>query len=118
MRKAVSARRCRLQQQHSPIIARFRQVDVASEKTVADVLGFARAQFGRLPIVFNNAGVGGAIGPLTETTEADWDYTLALLAKACSSALHTRQGFSASSVTAARSSIALRLPCSVGMVGR
>ena len=31
--------------------------------------------------MFNNAGVGGAIGPLVETSEADWDYTFAVLAK-------------------------------------
>ena len=31
--------------------------------------------------MFNNAGVGGAIGPLTETSVADWDYTFDVLAK-------------------------------------
>lgn len=59
----------------------FQKVDVASETEVADVLDSARQRFGRLDVVFNNAGVGGAIGPLTETTEADWDYTFAVLAK-------------------------------------
>jgi len=59
----------------------FQQLDVACEEQVADALDFARSRFGRLDIVFNNAGVGGAIGPLTETTEADWDYTFAVLAK-------------------------------------
>ena len=37
--------------------------------------------YGRLDIVFNNAGVGGAIGPLTETTVESWDYTFDVLAK-------------------------------------
>jgi NAD(P)-dependent dehydrogenase (short-subunit alcohol dehydrogenase family) len=60
---------------------RFQQVDVADETQVAQTLTYARSQFGQLDIVFNNAGVGGAIGPLTETTEADWDYTFAVLAK-------------------------------------
>ena len=31
--------------------------------------------------LFNNAGVGGAIGPLTETTTEDWDYTFDVLAR-------------------------------------
>lgn len=59
----------------------FQRLDVADEENVAAVLNLARSHFGRLDIVFNNAGVGGAIGPLTETTEADWDYTFAVLAK-------------------------------------
>jgi NAD(P)-dependent dehydrogenase (short-subunit alcohol dehydrogenase family) len=59
----------------------FHQVDVAAEADVSAALAFAQTKFGGLDIVFNNAGVGGAIGPLTETTEADWDYTFAVLAK-------------------------------------
>jgi len=38
-------------------------------------------RFGKLDIMFNNAGVGGAIGPLTETTVESWDYTFDVLAK-------------------------------------
>jgi NAD(P)-dependent dehydrogenase (short-subunit alcohol dehydrogenase family) len=59
----------------------FQQADVAVEDDVSAALALARKEFGGLDIVFNNAGVGGAIGPLTETTEADWDYTFAVLAK-------------------------------------
>ncbi|MGD8416054.1 MAG: SDR family oxidoreductase [Pseudomonadales bacterium] len=59
----------------------FVRTDVASEEDVAAVLGRAVEQFGGLDILFNNAGVGGAIGPLTETTAADWDYTFDVLAK-------------------------------------
>jgi NAD(P)-dependent dehydrogenase (short-subunit alcohol dehydrogenase family) len=59
----------------------FIKVDVACEADVIAMLDLAVARFGRLDIVFNNAGVGGAIGPLTETTEHDWDYTFAVLAK-------------------------------------
>lgn len=59
----------------------FIKVDVACEGDVVAMLELAVARFGRLDIVFNNAGVGGAIGPLTETTEQDWDYTFAVLAK-------------------------------------
>ncbi|MEZ5553211.1 MAG: SDR family oxidoreductase [Pseudomonadales bacterium] len=59
----------------------FVLTDVAVEADVIAVLQTALAQFGALDILFNNAGVGGAIGPLTETTTADWDYTFDVLAK-------------------------------------
>ena len=54
---------------------RFCRTDVAA------AVALAVADFGGLDIMFNNAGVGGAIGPLTETTVADWDYTYAVLAR-------------------------------------
>ena len=59
----------------------FIPTDVAREEDVIAMLEHATSRFGRLDIVFNNAGVGGAIGPLTETTVADWDYTFDVLAK-------------------------------------
>jgi NAD(P)-dependent dehydrogenase (short-subunit alcohol dehydrogenase family) len=59
----------------------FQQTDVALESDLESAIAAATSRFGRLDIMFNNAGVGGAIGPLTETTEADWDYTFAVLAK-------------------------------------
>lgn len=59
----------------------FVRTDVASESDVSAMIEFARSTFGRLDILFNNAGVGGAIGPLTETSVADWDYTFDVLAK-------------------------------------
>ncbi|HSG89247.1 MAG TPA: SDR family oxidoreductase [Pseudomonadales bacterium] len=60
---------------------RFLRTDVADEDQVAAMIDAAVDAFGRLDVVFNNAGVGGAIGPLTETTEADFDYTMAVLCK-------------------------------------
>lgn len=59
----------------------FVKTDVASEADIASMLAHAVEQFGRLDILFNNAGVGGAIGPLTETSVEDWDYTFDVLAK-------------------------------------
>lgn len=59
----------------------FIKVDVASEADVEGMIAHAVATFGRLDVLFNNAGVGGAIGPLTETTTEDWDYTFDVLAK-------------------------------------
>jgi NAD(P)-dependent dehydrogenase (short-subunit alcohol dehydrogenase family) len=37
--------------------------------------------FGRLDVVFNNAGVGGALGPIWDVEVAEWDYTFDVLAK-------------------------------------
>lgn len=59
----------------------FCKVDVANEGDIEAMIGRAVSQFGGLDILFNNAGVGGAIGPLTETSIADWDYTFDVLAK-------------------------------------
>ena len=60
---------------------RFIRTDVAKESDIEAMIRCATDSFGQLDIVFNNAGVGGAIGPLTETTVADWDYTFDVLAK-------------------------------------
>ncbi len=60
---------------------RFLRTDVAREADVEAMCRLAVDDFGRLDVVFNNAGVGGAIGPLTETTVESWDYTMDVLAK-------------------------------------
>ena len=62
-------------------LASFIRTDVASEPDVEAMLQRALDEYGGLDIVFNNAGVGGAVGPLTETTVSDWDYTFDVLAK-------------------------------------
>ena len=59
----------------------FVRGDVADEADIEAMFGHTLDRFGRLDIVFNNAGVGGAVGPLTETTVASWDYTFDVLAK-------------------------------------
>ena len=59
----------------------FIRTDVAREADIEAMIAHAVARFGRLDVLFNNAGVGGAIGPLTETTVEDWDYTFDVLAK-------------------------------------
>ena len=60
---------------------RFIKTDVANESDIEAMIACATDAFGRLDIVFNNAGVGGAVGPLTETTVESWDYTMDVLAK-------------------------------------
>ena len=60
---------------------RFLRTDVAIEADIEAMMRCALESFGSLDVVFNNAGVGGAIGPLTETTVEDWDYTFGVLAR-------------------------------------
>lgn len=60
---------------------RFIKTDVAQEADIEAMIACATDQFGGLDIVFNNAGVGGAIGPLVETTTESWDYTFDVLGK-------------------------------------
>lgn len=60
---------------------RFLRTDVAREADVEAMVSCARDEFGRLDILFNNAGVGGAIGPVWELEEEEWDYTFDVLVK-------------------------------------
>lgn len=61
--------------------ARFIRTDVAREADVEAAVALATKDFGRLDVMFNNAGVAGAFGPITDITEEDWDYTFAVLVK-------------------------------------
>lgn len=61
--------------------ARFTRCDVAVEDDVAAAIELATDAFGRLDIVFNNAGIGGAFGPITELEVDDWDATFAVLVR-------------------------------------
>ncbi|MEA3057091.1 MAG: hypothetical protein QOD30_2523 [Actinomycetota bacterium] len=60
---------------------RFEPVDVAEEVDVARAIATAVSAFGQLDIVFNNAGVGGAFGAVTDLHVEDWDYTFAVLVR-------------------------------------
>jgi NAD(P)-dependent dehydrogenase (short-subunit alcohol dehydrogenase family) len=56
----------------------FQRTDVSSETDIAAVVACATRNFGRLDIMYNNAGVGGALGSLEEMAVEDWDRTLAI----------------------------------------
>lgn len=58
--------------------ARFVRADVADEADVHALVTAAVDAFGRLDAMFNNAGVGGAFGPITEQTVEAWDATFAI----------------------------------------
>jgi NAD(P)-dependent dehydrogenase (short-subunit alcohol dehydrogenase family) len=59
----------------------FVRCDVAKEADVAALVAEAERRFGRLDIAYLNAGVGGAFGPIAETSVEDWDYTFAVLTR-------------------------------------
>ena len=54
-------------------------VDVSDEADVEKMLATAIDAFGRIDIVVNNAGVGGAIGRIVDMDLADWRTTFAIL---------------------------------------
>jgi NAD(P)-dependent dehydrogenase (short-subunit alcohol dehydrogenase family) len=56
----------------------FLEVDVASEVEVEALVGLAVDRFGGVDVMFNNAGIGGAFGPITEQTVDEWDATFAV----------------------------------------
>jgi NAD(P)-dependent dehydrogenase (short-subunit alcohol dehydrogenase family) len=60
----------------------FHRVDVSSEADIKGAVDRAVREFGRLDIIFNNAGLGGATGPLEKVTADNWDRTMAILLRA------------------------------------
>jgi NAD(P)-dependent dehydrogenase (short-subunit alcohol dehydrogenase family) len=61
--------------------ARFVRTNVADEAQVQAAIETAHTVFGRLDCVFNNAGVAGAIGPITHISVEDWDFTMNVLVR-------------------------------------
>ncbi len=59
----------------------FIRTDVAEEHDVEALISAATERYGRLDVVFNNAGSGGAFGPLTEISVEHWDRTFAILTR-------------------------------------
>ncbi len=55
--------------------------NVAREADVARAIGSAVERWGRLDILYNNAGFGGASGPLDQTSVEDYDLTMDVLLK-------------------------------------
>jgi len=60
---------------------RFVRTDVSREADVEAMIRCAREHFGGVDIVFNNAGIGGALGSILETEVEDWDFTFGVLVR-------------------------------------
>ena len=59
----------------------FHHVDVSSEDQVRAMIAAARDQWGRIDVLFNNAGFGGALGPIESTSLEEYDITFDVLLK-------------------------------------
>lgn len=59
--------------------ARFAEVNVLNESQVAAAVDLAVSEFGALDIMFNNAGIVGAVGRISEMPTEAWDNTIAIL---------------------------------------
>ena len=59
----------------------FVRTDVTQESDIESMIATALNRFGRLDGVFNNAGIGGVIGPITDISVNDWDETFAMLSR-------------------------------------
>ncbi|WP_134325062.1 SDR family NAD(P)-dependent oxidoreductase [Cumulibacter soli] len=56
-------------------------VDVRLESDISQMVQTAIDSFGRLDVLVNNAGLGGAFGVVTETAVEDWDFTFEVLVR-------------------------------------
>ena len=57
----------------------FTRCDVTAEEDVANLVDTAVSAFGKLDIMFNNAGIVGAVGPIDSTPADEWKATLDIL---------------------------------------
>jgi NAD(P)-dependent dehydrogenase (short-subunit alcohol dehydrogenase family) len=54
----------------------FADADVSDPKRVQEAIQLAINQWGRIDIVFANAGINGVVAPIEDLTPDDWDHTL------------------------------------------
>jgi NAD(P)-dependent dehydrogenase (short-subunit alcohol dehydrogenase family) len=60
----------------------FQHTDVSSEPDIKALVDRAVSEYGRLDIMYNNAGLVGAVGPIEKLNADDWDKTIAVLLRA------------------------------------
>jgi len=60
----------------------FQHTEVSSEPDIKALVDRAVSEYGRLDIMFNNAGLVGAVGPIEKVSADDWDKTIAVLLRA------------------------------------
>ena len=56
-------------------------VDVSLENDIESMINHTVDHFGGLNILFNNAGIGGAVGPITHINGDEWDKSFQILLK-------------------------------------
>ena len=61
----------------------FVRCDVTVEDDVAALVDAAVASFGRLDIMYNNAGIVGAVGPIATTPAEEWKKTIDIHLNGC-----------------------------------
>lgn len=61
--------------------AAFMEVNVTREADVAGAINTAVSRWGRLDCIYNNAGFGGALGPIESTQVEEYDMTFDVLLK-------------------------------------
>ena len=59
--------------------ARFAECDVTNEDQIAAAVDMAVSEFGSLDVMFNNAGVVGVVGKISEIPVEAWDHTMSIL---------------------------------------
>jgi NAD(P)-dependent dehydrogenase (short-subunit alcohol dehydrogenase family) len=59
----------------------FFHADVSNESSVSAAVDATVAEFGRLDVLVNNAGISGSVKPTHELTEAEWDRVQAVNVK-------------------------------------
>lgn len=57
----------------------FVKCNVTLEDDVANLVDTAVAHFGRLDVMYNNAGIVGAAGPIADTVTDEWKFTIDIL---------------------------------------
>ncbi len=59
----------------------FLRTDVSKEGDVAAMIAETTDRWGRIDVLYNNAGFGGALGPIESTSVEDYDLTMDVLVK-------------------------------------
>jgi len=72
------ARGQKLAEELGPVTSYY-HTDVSHEEEVRAAIAHAVQKFGRLDVMYNNAGFGGVSGPIEETDMAEYDRTVAVL---------------------------------------
>lgn len=60
-------------------VARYRHCDVTREEDVEALVNTAVEEFGKIDVMFNNAGIVGSVGPLEATPAEEWKLTIDIL---------------------------------------